>query len=164
MEATANQSIEVAKGIFRTPGDLLDGKPRIRDTWVLVSLLEELRRLGETDTQILKTYPELTAQDLQNAWAYIAAHRQEIDKEIEEKGTKQVAPGIFRTPGVCGGRARIRQMRLAVWLLEAARRGGQTEMEILESYPSLTRDDLRNAWAYVATHKEEIEKDIRENL
>jgi uncharacterized protein (DUF433 family) len=43
------------------------------------------------------------------------------------------------------------------------RRQGATDAEILEGYPTLTPDDLVNAWAFVAIHREEIESQIREN-
>jgi len=75
----------------------------------------------------------------------------------------EVAPGIYSTPGVCGGDPCVRRMRLPVWLLEEGRRNGATEEYFLEAYPDLTREDLANAWAYVAAHREEIERLIREN-
>ena len=47
-------------------------------------VLEQARRLGTTEADILRSYPTLRAEDLTNAWAYVRAHRQEIDKQIEE--------------------------------------------------------------------------------
>lgn len=73
------------------------------------------------------------------------------------------AIGIESTPGVCGGSACIAGTRIPVWILEGFRRDGMSEDELLESYPTLRRKDLSNAWAYVALHKEEIDRDIREN-
>ncbi len=75
----------------------------------------------------------------------------------------EVAPGIFRTPGVCGGEACIRRMRLPVWLLEEGRRNGSSESQLLQAHPDLTRDDLKKAWGYVAQQREEIEDLIRDN-
>ena len=72
-------------------------------------------------------------------------------------------PGIERTPGICGGHARIAGSRIPVWLLEQARRVGITESEILGSYPSLRAEDLVNAWAYVRTYHDEIEQQIDDN-
>ena len=72
-------------------------------------------------------------------------------------------PGIERTEGVCGGAARIVCTRLPVWTLEQARRLGTTEADLLRSYPALRAEDLANAWAYVHSHLEEIERNIREN-
>ncbi len=71
--------------------------------------------------------------------------------------------GIEKTEGVCGGSARIRQTRIPVWSLENARRNGVTEAELLQDFPSLTAQDLANAWAYVRSHREEIEREIAEN-
>ena len=71
---------------------------------------------------------------------------------------------INKTPGVCGGRACIRSTRITVWGLEELRRLGFSEQRILNDYPDvLTADDLRAAWKYVAEHRAEIDKDIRQN-
>jgi len=72
-------------------------------------------------------------------------------------------PGIDSTPGVCGGEACIVRTRVPVWALEQSRRLGMSEDELLRSYPSLRAEDLVNAWAYVRSHRAEIETDIREN-
>ena len=37
------------------------------------------------------------------------------------------------------------------------------EDELLRSYPSLRAEDLVNAWAYVRSHRAEIEDEIRQN-
>lgn len=71
--------------------------------------------------------------------------------------------GIEKTEGVCGGSARIRKTRIPVWLLENARKLGSSEADLLENYPSLTAKDLANAWDYVESHKEEIEREIIAN-
>ena len=72
-------------------------------------------------------------------------------------------PGIEATPGICGGEACIVRTRIPVWLLEQARRLGTSEADLLRSYPTLRAADLANAWAYVLSHAEEIERQIREN-
>jgi uncharacterized protein (DUF433 family) len=71
--------------------------------------------------------------------------------------------GIESTPGVCGGAPRVAGTRIAVWLLEAQRRIGVSEAELLAYYPTLRAADLVNAWAYVAAHPDEIGRQIREN-
>jgi uncharacterized protein (DUF433 family) len=83
---------------------------------------------------------------------------------MEEEAAQriEIAKGIFRTPGVCGGRARIRNMRITVSFLENYRRIGKTEGWILDNYPGLTPEDLRNAWAYVAAYRDEMEREIAE--
>ncbi len=71
--------------------------------------------------------------------------------------------GIEKTAGVCGGSARINRTRIPVWSLENARRLGITEIELLQNFPSLTAQDLANAWTYSISHREEIEREIAEN-
>src|SRR6266436_6728695 len=80
-----------------------------------------------------------------------------------ERETARVFPGIEKTSGVCGGSACIAGTRIPIWGLEEARRQGSTEAQLLLSYPSLRAQDLAQAWAYVETHRSEIERDIREN-
>lgn len=73
------------------------------------------------------------------------------------------APGIDNQPGVCGGEPCIVRTRLPVWVLVQARRLGASEADLLRSYPTLRAEDLANAWAYFRSHREEIERQIREN-
>ncbi|HYH67892.1 MAG TPA: DUF433 domain-containing protein [Urbifossiella sp.] len=75
----------------------------------------------------------------------------------------EVAPGIFKTPGVCGGRACVDSFRIPVWLLEGYRQLGATDADLLRNYPSLTAEHLVHAAAYVVANRAEIEADIREN-
>jgi len=72
-------------------------------------------------------------------------------------------PGIESSPLVCGGEPCIVRTRIPVWLLEQARRLGTSEAELLRSYPTLRAEDLANAWAYVRSHREEIDRQILEN-
>ncbi|MBS1789774.1 MAG: DUF433 domain-containing protein [Acidobacteria bacterium] len=74
-----------------------------------------------------------------------------------------VYPGVESSPNVCGGSARIVRTRIPVWVLEQARRLGTTEAELLTAYPTLRAEDLINAWAYVRSHREEIDREIQEN-
>jgi uncharacterized protein (DUF433 family) len=78
---------------------------------------------------------------------------------------KEKAPGAYirHTPGVCGGEACVRNTRIAVWMLEEARRCGVEQLDLLLDYPNLTAQDLEAAWKYVASHAEEIESAIRAN-
>ena len=71
--------------------------------------------------------------------------------------------GIESRPEVCGGAACIVRTRIPVWVLENARRQSVTESELLQDYPTLTAQDLANAWAYVRSHRAEIEREITEN-
>jgi uncharacterized protein (DUF433 family) len=71
--------------------------------------------------------------------------------------------GIEKTPKVMGGSACVRQTRIAVWILENARRQNVSEADLLLNYPSLNANDLVNAWDYVNLNFEEIENDIADN-
>lgn len=72
-------------------------------------------------------------------------------------------PGIEKTPGVVGGDARVVRTRIPVWSLENYRRLGWSEAQILDNFPTLRAADLVNVWAYVDSHKDEIEQAITEN-
>ena len=72
-------------------------------------------------------------------------------------------PGVESRPDVCGGEPCIVRTRIPVWLLEQARRSGKTEAELLQMYPSLRAADLANAWAYVRSHRDEIEQQITQD-
>jgi len=72
-------------------------------------------------------------------------------------------PGIEIRPDVCGGEACIIRTRIPVWLLEQARRLGASEADLLRSYPALRQSDLANAWEYIRSHPDEIDRQIREN-
>lgn len=78
-------------------------------------------------------------------------------------GEPQDILGIESTPGVCGGEPRIVRTRIAVWILEQARRLGASEEDLLQAYPALRAADLTNAWTYVRSHQQEIEEQIRAN-
>src|SRR5262249_9568146 len=70
-------------GIESTPG-VCGGDPCIVRTRIPVWVLEQARRLGSTEGDLLRSYPTLRAEDLANAWPYGRAHRAEIDRQIRE--------------------------------------------------------------------------------
>ena len=72
-------------------------------------------------------------------------------------------PGIEETPGVCGGVPRIVRTRIPIWVLEQARRLGAGDTDLLRAYPSLRPEDLANARAFVESHRDLIDAQIREN-
>lgn len=74
---------EVFPGIESTPG-VCGGEPCIVRTRIPVWVLEQARRLGSSEADLLRGYPTLRAEDLTNAWAYVRAHRDEIDHQIRE--------------------------------------------------------------------------------
>jgi uncharacterized protein (DUF433 family) len=77
-----------------------------------------------------------------------------------EKDSPSPASWIEKTPGVCGGDARIRRMRIPVWLLVEMRQRGASDEEFFLCYPSLTPADLAAAWEYYERNKEEIDDAI----
>jgi uncharacterized protein (DUF433 family) len=71
---------------------------------------------------------------------------------------------IVKTPGTCGGRARIaghriRVMDVVVW----HRHWGRTPEQIAESFPGITLADVHAALAYYYDHMGEIEADFEED-
>jgi uncharacterized protein (DUF433 family) len=60
------------------------GEPCIVRTRIPVWLLEQARRLGTTEADLLKAYPSLRAEDLANAWAYVRSHQAQIERQIAE--------------------------------------------------------------------------------
>jgi uncharacterized protein (DUF433 family) len=88
-----------------------------------------------------------------------ALERQAAASPGPDRGTA----GIEKTENVCGGSARIVGTRIPVWLLVEARDLGASEAQLLLDYPSLRAEDLVNAWSYYRDHREEIDREIREN-
>ncbi len=70
-------------GIEKTPG-VVGGDACIAGTRIAVWMIEGYRRLGWNDAKILASYPSLQAADLAHAWAYSAAHGDEIDEAMRE--------------------------------------------------------------------------------
>jgi len=70
---------------------------------------------------------------------------------------------IIRTPGICGGSARVRDTRLPVWGIVKARRNGCTNEDILQMYPMLSPDDITAALEYAGNHSQEVDDEIAEN-
>jgi uncharacterized protein (DUF433 family) len=60
------------------------GEPCIIRTRIPVWLIIRARQLGTSDSDLLKNYPSLLAEDISNATAYYMYHREEIDQEIAE--------------------------------------------------------------------------------
>jgi uncharacterized protein (DUF433 family) len=64
---------------------------------------------------------------------------------------------ITRTPGVMGGKPCIRGLRVTVGTVVGLIAAGRSEDEIVELYPYLETEDIRQALAYAAWRAEEIE-------
>jgi len=67
---------------------------------------------------------------------------------------------IVKTPGVCGGRARIDGTRIAVWVLESLRRQGADSREIVDLYPHLSVEQIDAALLWAGSHSDEIAADL----
>lgn len=66
---------------------------------------------------------------------------------------------ISKSPGVCGGEARIRNTRHTIHGLIEWKRQGVSDERLLGMFdPPLTQADLDLAWDYAAHHPQEIER------
>lgn len=74
---------DVFPGIESRPG-VCGGEPCIVRTRIPVWTLEQARRLGKSEADLLRAYPTLRAEDLANAWAYVRSHGEEISRQISE--------------------------------------------------------------------------------
>lgn len=83
VERLAQEIGDAWPGIDKTPG-VAGGVACMIRTRIPVWVLENYRRLGWTEARLLANYPTLRAADLVHAWAYAAAHAEEIDKAIRE--------------------------------------------------------------------------------
>ena len=64
---------------------------------------------------------------------------------------------ITRDPQIMGGKPCIRGMRVTVGTLVGLIAAGRSPADILEAYPYLQQDDIRQALTYAAWRVEEIE-------
>ncbi len=83
LQEVARDLGEAFPGVESTPG-VCGGEPCIVRTRIPVWALEQSRRLGGSEAEILRSYPTLRAEDLANAWAYVRAHKKEVDRQIRE--------------------------------------------------------------------------------
>lgn len=79
----ASDLADAFPGIESRPG-VCGGEPCIVRTRIPVWILEQARRLGVSEAELLSSYPTLRAEDLANAWAYVRSHRDDITRQIEE--------------------------------------------------------------------------------
>jgi uncharacterized protein (DUF433 family) len=71
-------------GITKTPG-VMGGDACIAGSRLPVWLFVSLRRQGASDAELFESYPQLSAADLVNVWAYAEAHPEEIETAIREQ-------------------------------------------------------------------------------
>lgn len=72
-----------SRGIEKTE-NVCGGDACIASARIPVWTLEQSRRLGFTEPDLLAAYPSLQQSDLHTAWSYVAEHLSEIDKAIRD--------------------------------------------------------------------------------
>ena len=70
---------------------------------------------------------------------------------------------IEATPGVCGGRARIAGHRIRVQDIVIWTEQGRSADQIVADFPQLSLADVYAALAYYHDHREETDRQIRED-
>jgi uncharacterized protein (DUF433 family) len=71
---------------------------------------------------------------------------------------------IESTPGVCGGKPRIAGHRIRVQDIAAWHElQGMTPDEIVSGYPQITLADVYAALAYYHSHRDDIQRQMRED-
>ena len=83
LKRVAQESQGAYPGIDTLNG-VCGGEPVIVRSRIPVWVLEQARRLGATEADLLRLYPGLHAEDLVSAWAYVRAHADEIDGQIRD--------------------------------------------------------------------------------
>jgi uncharacterized protein (DUF433 family) len=83
MQAVMSDLGDAFPGIESRPG-VCGGEPCIVRTRIPVWVLEQARRLGTSEAELLGIYPTLRAEDIVHAWAYVRAHRDEIEQQIRD--------------------------------------------------------------------------------
>ena len=74
---------DVFPGIEKTP-NVCGGSACVIRTRIPVWTLVSFKKLGMNDFTLLNAYPALRQQDLNNAWAYYKAKKNEIDTDIQK--------------------------------------------------------------------------------
>jgi uncharacterized protein (DUF433 family) len=83
LQSVARDLGDASPGIDSDPA-ICGGEPCIVRTRIPVWVLEQARRLGTSEADLLRSYPTLRAADLVNAWAYVRNHGDEVDRQIRE--------------------------------------------------------------------------------
>ena len=77
--------------------------------------------------------------------------------------TTTAHPHIVQTPGVCGGRPRIRNTRIPVSAVAALVRRGEETDEIAASFGRVDPGAVADAILYYLDHREQIDAEIEAN-
>lgn len=76
--------VDMPKSWISKEPDRHGGDACIRDTRIPVWVLINYLRLGGSDADLLRDYPDLTSADLQAAWEYSKSNGEEIESAIRE--------------------------------------------------------------------------------
>lgn len=96
--------------------------------------------------------------EISDPWNAEKSIRMYLSKQTAQTDTN--ISTIQKTPGVCGGNARIRNTRIPVWTIISFYKLGASDEEILRNYPGLNPADLRLASSYYEQHQTEIDRVI----
>ena len=97
-----------------------------------------------------------------------------LDESIPRNVMSQVAtlepetrptehPHVVRTEGVCGGRPRIKDSRLAVWTIAEIYLAGESAQQIAATHSHVDPAAIYDAISYYLDHREEIDVEIEAN-
>ena len=163
--------------IEKVPG-ILSGKPVIKDTRISVELIVGRLNGAWTEEDVLKSYPHLTAEDIEACrkfadtgeplspmtWAEWEAAvfgdeeqlRQQIAFYCERHRNKTAPPEDWRKriekcPDVLSGKPTIKGTRISVELIVGHLYGGWTEDDIIRSYSHITPEDIEACRQFAAT-------------
>lgn len=70
---------------------------------------------------------------------------------------------VRETPGVCGGYPRVGNSRIPVRTLVIAYRQTRDMDLVIETFPTLTPDQIRGALAWYEEHPSRVDEDIERN-
>jgi uncharacterized protein (DUF433 family) len=84
-------------------------------------------------------------------------------KPADSPAAVNLADMIVKTPGTCGGRARIAGTRIKVeHIYNWVERQGMSPAQVVKEFPHLTMAQVHAALAYYWSHQDEIQRDIAE--
>jgi uncharacterized protein (DUF433 family) len=133
-----------------------------REVCIPPTVAEEIAEKPDTATQAVQAACE-TWMQVRNVKDQTSVTLNNFERSqavsTDRAGTKS---WIQKSPGICGGEPCVRHTRHTVAGLVEWKKQGLTDARILEHHPDLTQADLEAAWAYYATHREEIEQAIKE--
>ena len=104
------------------------------------------------------TITEENCEQLTTFSGFSPLYSESVFSDIES-----IYPGIEKTPNVCWGKARIKDTRIPVWVLICLEKMGMSSKDIIDAYPTITRNDLANAKNYYNSNLYEIDLQILEN-